>query len=65
MEVREPKYSVGDKVIDKKDNIGTVYSVYSYYFDKDEYFYSVEESGSLKVKSEKNINSYERGKKNV
>ena len=55
MEVREPKYSVGDKVIDKKDNIGTVYSVYSYYFDKDEYFYIVEENSGLKVKAETNI----------
>ena len=53
MEVRNPIYNVCDKVIDKKGIIGTIYSVYSYYFDKDEYFYSVEENHELKVKSEK------------
>ena len=58
MEIREPIYKVGDKVTDKKGYIGTVYSVYSYYFDKDEYFYIVEENRSLKVKSETNINLY-------
>lgn len=58
MKIRRPRYSVGEKVIDKKGNIGTIYSVYSYYFDKNEYFYSVEEKQDLKVKSEINLNLY-------
>lgn len=58
MQVREPIYIVGNKVIDKKGSIGTIYSVYSYNFDKDEFFFSVEENGNIKVKSEKNLNLY-------
>lgn len=59
MQVREPIYIVGEKVIDKKGALGTIYSVYSYNFDKDEFFFSVEENGNIKVKSE--INLYKIG----
>ena len=57
MQIREPIYSVGDKLIDKKGAIGTVYSIYSYCFEKDEFFYSIEENG-LKVKAETNLSLY-------
>lgn len=41
IELREPKYKVGDKVIDKKGHVGNVMKVDSYHFDEDEYWYNV------------------------
>lgn len=41
MEIKEPKFKVGDKVIDKKGHVGNVTKVDSYHFDEDEYWYNV------------------------
>lgn len=41
MEIKEPKFKVGDKVIDKKGHVGNVMKVDSYHFDEDEYWYNV------------------------
>lgn len=41
IEIREPKFKEGDKVIDKKGHVGNVTKVDSYHFDEDEYWYSV------------------------
>ena len=45
IEIKEPKFKVGDKVIDKKGHVGNVTKVDSYHFDEDEYWYSVSSDG--------------------
>lgn len=41
MEIKEPKFKVGDKVITKKGHVGNVIKVDSYHFVEDEYWYDV------------------------
>ena len=41
MEIRKPKFKVGDKVITKKCHVGNVIKVDSYHFVEDEYWYDV------------------------
>lgn len=45
MEIRKPKFELGQKVIDKKGHVGNVTKVDSYHFDEDEYWYSVSSDG--------------------
>lgn len=41
MEIRKPKFELGQKVIDKKGHVGNVTKVDSYHFDEEEYWYDV------------------------
>ena len=41
MEIRKPKFELGQKVIDKKSHVGNVIQVDSYHFAEDEYWYDV------------------------
>lgn len=41
MEIKEPKFKAGDKVITKKGHVGNVIKVDSYHFVEDEYWYDV------------------------
>ena len=41
MQIKEPKFKAGDKVITKKGHVGNVIKVDSYHFVEDEYWYDV------------------------
>lgn len=50
MEIREPKFNVGDKVIDNNDDIYTVAKINGYSFVGNEYFYNLKNSEKTGVK---------------
>ena len=58
MEIREPKFELGQKVIDKKGDVGTVKNISHYYFDKNEYWYSIEKGETIRLKPETNLELY-------
>ena len=41
MNIRDPKFNVGNKVIDKRGCVGTVIKVESYHLEEEEYWYKV------------------------
>ena len=45
MQIKDPKFKEGQKVIDKKGHVGNVTKVDSYHFNEDEYWYSVSSDG--------------------
>lgn len=45
MEIRKPKFELGQKVVDKNGNVETVTGFDSYHFDEDEYWYNVSSDG--------------------
>lgn len=65
MEIREPKFSVGDKVIDNYDDIYTVAKINGYSFLGDEYFYNLKNSEKTGVKVESDLEPYVENKKSV
>lgn len=65
MEIRKPKFELGQKVVDKKGDVGTVINVSHYYFDKDEYWYNIEKDETIRLKPESNLEPYVENKKSV
>lgn len=65
MEIREPKFKVGDKVIDNHDDIYTVAKINGYSFLGDEYFYNLKNSEKTCVKEESDLEPYVENKKSV
>lgn len=65
MEIREPKFNIGDKVIDNYDDIYTVVKVNGYSFLGDEYFYNLKNSEKTGVKEESDLEPYVENKKSV
>ena len=41
MEIRKPKFELGQKVVDKNGNVETVLGFNSYHFENNEYWYDV------------------------
>ena len=58
IEIKEPKFKVGDRVIDKKGNVGTVIKFNSYRFDENEYLYDVSYDGEKFIKTESFLEHY-------
>ena len=65
MEIRKPKFNVGDKVIDNYDDIYTVAKINGYSFLGDEYFYNLKNSEKTGVKEESDLEPYVENKKSV
>lgn len=63
MEIREPKFKHGERVIDKKGDVSTVINVSHYYFDKNEYWYSTEKDEAIRLKPESNLEPYQEKSK--
>lgn len=65
MEIRDPKFNVGNKVIDNYDDIYTVAKINGYSFLGDEYFYNLKNSEKTGVKEESDLEPYVENKKSV
>lgn len=65
MEIREPKFNVGDKVMDNYDDIYTVTKINGYSFLGDEYFYNLKNSEKTGVKEESDLEPYVEKQKSV
>ena len=65
MEIRQPKFNIGDKVIDNRDDIYTVAKINGYSFLGDEYFYNLKNSEKTGVKEESDLEPYVENKKSV
>lgn len=65
MEIRKPKFELGQKVVDKKGDVGTVINVSYYYFDKDEYWYNIEKDETIRLKPESNLDPCQEKPKTV
>ena len=65
MEIRKPKFEPGQRVIDKKGNVGTVIKFNSYHFDESEYLYDVSYNGENLIKKESFLEPYEEKPKSV
>lgn len=58
MQIREPKFKLGERVIDKKGNVSTVIKFNSYHFEENEYWYDVSYDGENLIKTESYLESY-------
>lgn len=58
IEIREPKFKAGQRVIDKKGNVGTVIKFNSYHFEENEYWYDVSYDGETLIKTESYLEPY-------
>lgn len=58
IEIREPKFKAGERVIDKNGDVSTVINVNHYYFDKDEYWYNIEKDETIRLKPESKLEPY-------
>lgn len=58
MQIREPKFKLGERVIDKKGNVSTVIKINSYHFEKNEYRYDVSYDGENLIKAESYLEPY-------
>lgn len=58
MQIREPKFKLGERVIDKKGNVSTVIKINSYHFEKNEYRYDVSYDGENLIKTESYLEPY-------
>lgn len=65
MEIRKPKFNVGDKVIDNNDDIYTVAKINGYSFIGNEYFYNLKNSEKTGVKEESSLEPYVEKQKSV
>lgn len=65
MEIRDPMYKHGERVIDKKGNVGTVIKFNSYHFDENEYLYDVSYDGEKLIKKESFLEPYAEKPKSV
>lgn len=58
MQIKEPKFKLGERVIDKKGNVSTVIKINSYHFEKNEYRYDVSYDGENLIKAESYLEPY-------
>lgn len=58
MQIREPKFKLGERAIDKKGNVSTVIKINSYHFEKNEYRYDVSYDGENLIKAESYLEPY-------
>lgn len=58
MEIRKPKFELGQKVVDKNGNVETVIKFNSYHFEEDEYWYYVSYDGETIIKKESFLKPY-------
>ena len=52
MEIRKPKFELGQKVVDRYGNVITVIKFNSYHFEDNEYWYDVSYDGEVRIKKE-------------
>ena len=65
MEIRKPKFELGQKVVDKYGNVGTVIKFNSYHFEENEYWYDVSYDGEVLIKKESFLEPYAEKPKSV
>lgn len=58
MEIRKPKFELGQKVVDKNGNVETVIKFNSYHFEENEYWYYVSYDGETIIKKESFLKPY-------
>ena len=58
MEIRKPKFELGQKVVDKYGNVITVIKFNSYHFEENEYWYDVSYDGEVLIKKESFLKPY-------
>lgn len=58
MEIRKPKFELGQKVVDKNGNVETVLGFNSYHFDNNEYWYDVSYEEGTHIKKESFLKPY-------
>ena len=58
MEIRKPKFELGQKVIDKNGNVETVIGFNSYHFEDNEYWYDVSYDEGTHIKTESFLKPY-------
>ena len=65
MEIRKPKFELGQKVVDKYGNVETVLCFNSYHFEKNEYWYDVSYDEGTHIKKESFLKPYIEKHKSV
>lgn len=65
MEIRKPKFELGQKVVDKNGDVGTVIKFNSYHFEENEYWYDVSYDGEVLIKKESFLEPYAEKPKSV
>ena len=58
MEIRKPKFELGQKVVDKNGDVETVLGFNSYHFEDNEYWYDVSYDGGTHIKKESFLKPY-------
>lgn len=58
MEIRKPKFELGQKVVDKNGNVETVLGFNSYHFENNEYWYDVSYEEGTHIKKESFLKPY-------
>lgn len=58
MEIRKPKFELGQKVVDKNGNVETVVGFNSYHFEDNEYWYDVSYDEGTHIKTESFLKPY-------
>lgn len=58
MEIRKPKFELGQKVVDKNGNVETVVGFNSYHFEDNEYWYDVSYDEGTHIKTESFLKQY-------
>ena len=58
MEIRKPKFELGQKVVDKNGNVETVIGFNSYHFEDNEYWYDVSYDEGTHIKKESFLKPY-------
>lgn len=65
MEIRKPKFELGQKVVDKNGNVETVIGFNSYHFEDNEYWYDVSYDEGTHIKTESFLKPYIEKPKSV
>ena len=65
MEIRKPKFELGQKVVDKYGNVITVIKFNSYHFEEKEYWYDVSYDGEIRIKKESFLEPFVEKPKSV
>lgn len=65
MEIRNPKFELGQKVVDKNGNVETVIGFNGYHFEDDEYWYDVSYDEGTHIKKESFLKPYTEKHKSV
>lgn len=65
MEIRKPKFELGQKAVDRYGNVITVIKLNSYHFEDDEYWYDVSYDGEKLIKKESFLEPYAEKPKTI